>query len=102
MLVPQTHFRYIPGARNSYALMFFPSLLFVLWAARPGSSHHHARRQLVPTMALLFFCMLYGAGCGGGGGGGGGTQPPTNAVLKLTGTSSGVNRSINLNLTVNH
>ena len=50
------------------------------------------------TIALLFFSMLYGAGCGGGGG----TQPPTNAVLKVTGTSSGVNRSINLNLTVNH
>jgi len=47
------------------------------------------------TMALLFFSMLYGAG-------GGGTQPPTNAVLKVTGTSSGVNRSINLNLIVNH
>jgi len=99
MLVPQTRFRYTPAARNSYALMFFPILLFVLWTARPGSSHHHARRQLAPTMALLFLCMLYGAGCGGGGGA---TQPPTKAVLKVTGTSSGVNRSINLNLTVNH
>ncbi len=100
MLVPQTHFRYFPPARSCYALMFFPILLFVLWAARP---HHHARRQLVPTVALLFFCILYGAGCGGGGGGGSSsTQPPTNAVLKVTGTSSGVNRTINLHLTVNH
>jgi hypothetical protein len=99
MLLPQTHFRYIPGAWNRNSLMFFPILIFALWAARRGTSHLLARRQLVLKSAVLFFCMLYGAGCGGGSSS---IQPPTNAVLKVTGTSSGVNRTVNLNLTINH
>jgi hypothetical protein len=104
MLVPQPYFRGIPGMPNSYALLIFPMLLFVLWAVSHGRTSSYARRVLVPAMAILFFCVLYSAGCGGGsgGGGGGGPQPPTNAVLKVTGTSSGVNRTVNLNLTVNH
>ena len=80
-------------------------MLFVLWAVSHGRTSSYARRALVPAMAILFFCVLYSAGCGGGGSGGsggGGPQPPTNAVLKVTGTSSGVNRTVNLNLTVNH
>lgn len=100
MLVPQAPFRGIPGLPSGFVLMVFPILLFVIWVARPG--HRYARRLLVPAMAVLFFCVLYSAGCGGGTGGGGGPQPPTNAVLKITGTSSGVNRSVNLNLTVTH
>jgi hypothetical protein len=77
-------------------------MLFVLWAVSHGRTSSHTRRALVPAMAILFFCMLYSAGCGGAGSGGGGPQPPTNAVLKVTGTSSGVNRTVNLSLTVNH
>jgi len=99
MLVPQSHFRGTPGASSSYALLIF-SMLLVLWAASHGKTSSYARRVLVPAMAVLFFCVLYSAGCGGGGGGG--PQPPTNAVLKVTGTSSGVSRTVNLNLTVTH
>ncbi|HKW33377.1 MAG TPA: choice-of-anchor D domain-containing protein, partial [Candidatus Acidoferrum sp.] len=102
MLVPQPLFRGIPGVPSSYALMVLPLLLIALGAVRPGMSNHYARRILMPAMAVLFFCVLFSAGCGGGGGGGGGHQPPTNAVLKVTGTSNGVNRTLSLNLTVNH
>ncbi len=84
---------------NSYALLILPILL-VPCAARYGANHNYVRRVLVPAMAVLFSYVLYSAGCGGGGGGG--PQPPTNAVLKATGTSSGVNRTVNLNLTVTH
>ena len=101
MLVPKPHFRGIPGVRNSYGLLVLPMLLFAFWSLRSRASNSYARRVLVPAMAVLFFCLLYSTGCGGGGGGGG-PQPPTNAVLKVTGTSSGVNRTVNLNLTVNH
>jgi hypothetical protein len=102
MLVPQPHLRDIPGAHNSYALLFLPILLFVLWAARPDVTHRYGRRLLVPAMAVFLFCVLYSVGCGGGSTGGGGPQPPTNAVLKVTGTSNVVNRTLSLNLTVNH
>ena len=98
MLVPQPFLR-VPGLPNSYALLIFPVLLLAYWTAR-GRSERFARRCLVPAMAVLFLCVLYSAGCGGGGGGG--PQPPTNAVLKVTGTSSGVNRTVNVNLTVTH
>lgn len=101
MLVPQTPFRGVPGLPNAFSLIGFPILLFVIWMARPGAKHCYARRLLVPAMAGLLFCVLYSAGCGGGSGGGG-PQPPTNAVLKITGASSGVNRTLSLNLTVNH
>jgi len=102
MLMPQPHFRPVPRVPSSYALLLLPLLLFAFWTARHGANHSYARRVLVPAMAVLLIGVLYSAGCTGGGGGGGGHQPPTNAVLKVTGTSSGVNRSVNLNLTVNH
>lgn len=101
MLVPQPFLR-VPGLPTSYVFLIFPVLLLAYWTAR-GRSERIARRCLVPAMAVLFLCVLYSAGCGGGGGGGGGgPQPPTNAVLKVTGTSSGVNRTVNVNLTVTH
>jgi len=59
------------------------------------------RGLLAPALAGLLFSLAYIGGCGGGGGGPT-LRPPTNATITVTGTSSGVNRTQELSLTINH
>lgn len=77
-------------------------LVLVLLAARPRASSPRLQRALAPASALLILCVVYAGGCGGGPTGPPPPPPPTTTVLTITGTSTGVNRAVNLNLTVNH
>ena len=56
----------------------------------------------IPALALLLLSVVCVSGCGGGPGGGPVVKPPTNATITVTGTSSGVNRTLPLSLTINH
>jgi hypothetical protein len=77
------------------------ALVMVLLAGLAIAGVRQKRNVLVPALAVLLLSLAYLGGCGGGGGGGG-TKPPTNATLTVTGTSSGVNRTLALSLTINH
>jgi len=59
-----------------------------------------ARKRIVRVAALVglavFVASLALSGCGGG------AAPPTNATLTITGTSSGVTRTLPVNITINH
>lgn len=78
------------------------ALMLTLLAAKLRSSSSPLKWALAPASALLLFCVVYSGGCGGGPTGPPPPPPPTNAVLTITGASAGVNRTVNLSLTVNH
>ena len=63
----------------------------------------NSRRRLVPIFALLILSLAWITSCGGGAstGGGGGNSGTPSGTVTITGTSSGVNHSASLNLTVN-
>jgi hypothetical protein len=73
----------------------------MLMLAFVGIRTGQVKRLAVPALALLLLSIGCMSGCGGGGGGGG-TKPPTNATITVTGTCSGVNRTLPLSLTINH
>jgi hypothetical protein len=76
-------------------------LAMMLMLAFVGIRTGQVKRLAVPALALLLLSIGCMSGCGGGGGGGG-TKPPTNATITVTGTCSGVNRTLPLSLTINH
>lgn len=58
------------------------------------------RRRLVPVLAMLAMSLVWMVGCGGGSSSGGNTGTQSGTIT-ITGTSSGMNHSVSLNLTVN-
>jgi len=74
-------------------------LMLLFW--RKAVAEKRPARILVPALTVFLFGVMFLYGCNGGYGGGG-TKPPTNATLTITGSSSGVSRTITLSLTINH
>jgi hypothetical protein len=95
----------IPAAwRPVTQLVLYPQLLFALalLLASLMTAARHPRRGLVPVFALLIVSLFWITGCGAGAGSGGrGNSGTTFATVTITGTSSGVNHSAALSLTVN-
>jgi hypothetical protein len=78
------------------------AVMLALVSAKLWSRSPRLKWALAPAGALLLLCVLYSGGCGGGPTGPPPPPPPTTAVLTITGVSNQVNRSVNLNLTINH
>jgi hypothetical protein len=87
----------LPRAYTALALL---SILAAMLVLRGAPSNNHPGRVLAPALAVLVLGLLCSSGCGGGGGPT--IKLPTNATLTITAASSGVNRTLSLNLTVNH
>jgi len=79
--------------------------LFALALLLTGSmvAARHSSRRFLPISVLLIVSLIWIASCGGGGssGSGGGNPGTPSGTVTITGTSSGVNHSVSLNLTVN-
>lgn len=79
------------------------ALLLALIVAKLRRYSPRLKWVLTPAAAAVLLSVLYSAGCGGGGPSGPPPPPPpTNAVLTITGMSSQVSHTVNLNLTINH
>ena len=80
-------------------------ILFALALLLAGSmvASRHSSRRLLPISVLLIVSLVWIASCGGGGsnGSGGGNPGTPSGTVTITGTSSGVNHSTSLDLTVN-
>jgi hypothetical protein len=102
MSAPLTDMRRVPPMPRMVLSAAFAILLLGLLAVKLRDSQKRMRWVLTPATAVLLLGVFYGSGCGGGPGGPPPPPPPTNAVLTITGTSSAVNRTVNLNLTIDH
>jgi len=80
-------------------LLFLALSLMLSWEE---VSMKRTWRAVLPASAVLLVVVMMSSGCGGGGGTVGNTQPPTNAMLTITGTSGSVKHQLSLSLTVNH
>jgi hypothetical protein len=93
----------VPRLPIRFGIPLVTSLAMMLMLAFVGIRTGQIKRLAVPALALLLLSIGCLSGCGGAGGGaGGGTKPPTNATITVTGTCSGVNRTLPLSLTINH
>jgi hypothetical protein len=93
----------VPRLPIRFGIPLVTLLAMMLMLAFVGIRTGQIKRLAVPALALLLLSIGCLSGCGGAGGGaGGGTKPPTNATITVTGTCSGVNRTLPLSLTINH
>ena len=82
--------------------------IFVLFVILGGLALAQRNRQrlLLPAFTALVLTLLYACGGSNTPSNGGGTtpppQPPVNATITVTGTSSSVSRTLQLSLTINH
>lgn len=79
-------------------------VLFALALLLLGSmvvAAYNPRRRVVPVFAALILSLVWITSCGGGGSNGGGSSGTPSGTVTITGSSSGVNHSASLNLTVN-
>ena len=100
MVTPPLQMPRTPMLPMAYTALALLSILAAMLILRAGLASNLPRRVLAPALAVLILGLLYSSGCSGGGGPT--VKPPTNATLTITATSSGVNRTLSLNLTVNH
>ncbi|HKF06061.1 MAG TPA: SBBP repeat-containing protein [Candidatus Sulfotelmatobacter sp.] len=86
------------GSPVEFGALMLPYLLAPLLIARRRLASKRLGLATAPVCLLLVFTatLLIMTGCGGG------SAPPTNTTLTITGTSSGVSRTLPINLTVNH
>jgi hypothetical protein len=80
----------IPGFPVAIGALLF--LFASLLVARSGL----ASKRIARVGLAVFAASLAISGCGGG------AAPPTKATLTITGTSSGVTRTLPVSITVNH
>ncbi len=76
-----------------------PTFVVILLLAGLAMAQRCRQHVLVPTLAVFLLSIVPLTGCGGGGPN---VRPPTNATITVTGTSSGVTRTLSLSITVNH
>ena len=97
------------GLRKPWILLFNPTALglaltaaFII--ARSLAVQQSKLRTISCFAVLTFACFVYLNGCGGGSGvpSQSASHNPTNATLTITGISNGVERTLNLTLTINH
>ena len=88
----------LPEFPMKFVALWLPYLLASLLIARRRRASKRAGRATAPVGLLLVFTAtwLIMTGCGGS------AAPPTNTTLTITGTSSGVSRTLPVSLTVNH
>jgi hypothetical protein len=98
VLAPPLRLPRIPTLALTCTLIVLIFILITILIAPTRLGRKHPRRILAPALTALLIGLLYANGCGGGTN----VPPPTNATLAITGVSGGVNRSVALNLTVNH
>jgi hypothetical protein len=88
----------LPGFPVEFGALGLPYMLVSLLIARRRLASKRLGRATTPVSLLLVFtatCLIM-SGCGGS------ATPPTNATLTITGTSSGVSRTLPVSLTINH
>jgi hypothetical protein len=87
----------VPGIPVVFGALVLLCLLASMPIARSGFASKRVVRVAAPvSLAVFTATWLVISGCGGG------AAPPTNATLTITATSSGVTRTLPLNITVNH
>ncbi|HVB56997.1 MAG TPA: SBBP repeat-containing protein [Candidatus Acidoferrales bacterium] len=91
-----------PASRRPSGPPVLPALLVLVVALfiAESAAARNPRRRLVPALAILAMSLVWMVGCGGGSSSGGSAGTPSGTIT-VTGTSSGVNHSESLNLTVN-
>jgi hypothetical protein len=87
----------LPGLPVVLGALVLLYLLAPMLIARRLASKHLVRAAVPMNLLLLFIgTWLIMSGCGGG------STPPTMTTMTITGASSGVSRTLPVNLTVNH
>ena len=84
------------------ALPLFLILLMMLFWSKEFPKQRCVAAHLSALAAALLIVLMMSSGCAGRGSSAVNNQPPTNAMLTITGTSGSVKHQLNLSLTVNH
>ena len=96
-VIPFVHVPGIPRFPVVFGALVLLYLLASMLIARSGLASKRLVRVAAPVSLAVFTAIwLVISGCGGG------AAPPTNTTLTITGTSSGVTRTLPVNVTVNH
>ena len=96
-VIPFVYLPGIPGFPVVFGALVLLYLLASMLIARSGLASKRLVRVAAPVSLAVFTAIwLVISGCGGG------AAPPTNATLTITGTSSGLTRTLPVNVTVNH
>jgi hypothetical protein len=96
-VIPFVYLPGIPGFPVVFGALVLLYLLASMLIARSGLASKRLVRVAAPVSLAVFTAIwLVISGCGGG------AAPPTNATVTITGTSSGLTRTLPVNVTVNH